>query len=65
MEIKEYAKEVAYMLNVQQEYFRTRSKDVLVASKQQERKVAQMTKEILEGPAPFQPSLFDNVDNDK
>ena len=47
IELTEYAKLVKEMRDTQNEYFKTRSKDVLVASKRIELKVDQRTREIL------------------
>lgn len=45
--LKEYAGLVKEMRDTQKEYFKTRSKEVLMASKKLEGKLDQITKEIL------------------
>lgn len=47
MTIEEYAKEVDLQDQLQQQYFKTRDRNVLQQSKAQERKVRQLTREIL------------------
>lgn len=57
MTIEEYAREVDLQDQLQQQYFKTRDRNVLQQSKAQERKVRQITKEIL-NPQPVQQTLF-------
>lgn len=57
MTIEEYAREVDLQDQLQQQYFKTRDRNVLQQSKAQERKVRQLTKEIL-NPQPVQQTLF-------
>lgn len=57
MTIEEYAKEVDLQDQLQQQYFKTRDRNVLQQSKAQERKVRQLTREIL-NPQPVQQTLF-------
>ena len=47
MTIEEYAREVDLQDQLQQQYFHTRDRNVLQQSKAQERKVRQLTREIL------------------
>lgn len=47
MTIEEYAREVGLQDQLQQQYFKTRDRNVLQQSKAQERKVRQLTREIL------------------
>lgn len=57
MTIEEYAREVDLQDQLQQQYFKTRDRNVLQQSKAQERKVRQLTREIL-NPQPVQQTLF-------
>ena len=57
MTIEEYAREVDLQDQLQQQYFKTRDRNVLQQSKAQERKVRQLTREIL-NPQPVQQKLF-------
>lgn len=57
MTIEEYAREVGLQDQLQQQYFKTRDRNVLQQSKAQERKVRQLTREIL-NPQPVQQTLF-------
>lgn len=57
MTIEEYAREVDLQDQLQQQYFKTRDRNVLQQSKANERKVRQLTREIL-NPQPVQQTLF-------